>query len=549
MKRIPVVLLVALSLLCTVTASSVQRPRLVVVIILDQFRYEYLTRFGTYFGPDGLRYLMDNGANLTNATYKHALTSTGPGHTVILTGTYGNTNGIIANSWYDRNTGKNLYCMRDPSCRVIGANREGSSPANILVTTLGDELRLHDAFRPKVISLSTKDRASIPLGGKFANLALWMIDSVFVTSSYYAERLPTWVEAMNASGLVNSYFGKRWEKCLPESAYATVDVDDASYEDGRNGLGRVFPHPIVGNDPVRITPSYYEALLTSPYGNEILAALAKRAVVAESLGNRGVTDLLCFNLSSNDYVGHRFGPHSQEVLDISIRADRLLADFFAFLEREIGLENCLIVVTSDHGAGPAAGYLRTHVPQSMPAVSARQPLKEYCEAALTGAFGPLHGSSSWVAQMISRGIYLNPAALAEKNLSVEAAARVLVDSILTRREIFAAYSAGQIAALTPQSVVELRMKNSFFPQRSGDVVYCFPPYYHEEEEWMGAQHGAPYEYDAHVVLLIAGEGIQKGMYAMEASPADIAPTLAALLGIEFPSARAGRVLVEILKPR
>jgi predicted AlkP superfamily pyrophosphatase or phosphodiesterase len=548
MKR-PRVLLLVLALLCGIPASSSPRPKLVVVISLDQFRYEYLTRFGTYFGPDGFQYLMRNGANLTNATYKHAHTSTGPGHTVILTGAYGNMNGIVANTWYDRTTGKDVYCVRDLSCHVVGGSGEGSSPANIMVSTLGDELKLHDAFRPKVISLSSKDRAAIPLGGKFADLALWMIDSAFVTSSYYRERLPSWVEAFNASSLVSSYFGRLWEKCLPESAYAIMDVDDASYEDGSDGLGRVFPHPIVGGNAAQITPSYYEALFSSPYGNEILIALAQRAVVAEKLGKREVTDLLCINLPSNDYVGHRFGPHSQEVLDISIRSDRLLADFFKFLDREIGLGDCLIVLTSDHGVGPVAGYLRTHAPLSMRAFSSQQPLKDYCEVALTNAFGALHGSGSWIARMISRGIYLNPAALAEKNISADLAAGALADSMLTRPEIIAAYSRSQMMALAAQSPVEFRMRNSFYPKRSGDVVYCFPPYYHEKGEWVGASHGSPYEYDAHVLLLIAGEGIQHGTYATEASPADIAPTLATLLGVEFPSGRAGRVLVEILKPQ
>ena len=548
MKR-PLLSILALVLSCDLTAAPLTQPDLVVVISLDQFRYEYLTRFGTYFGTGGFRYLMENGANLANATYKHALTATGPGHAVILTGTYASMNGIVSNSWYDRTTKRNVYCVQDLSCRIVGGSGDGVSPANILVTTVGDELKLHHGFRPKVISLSSKDRAAIALGGKFADVALWMTDSVFVTSSYYGERLPAWVEEFNASGLVNSYFGKTWERCVPESAYAMMDVDDASYEDGSGGLGRTFPHPIVGENATAITASYYHALLASPYGNEILIALAERAIIAEKLGKRGITDLLCMNLSSNDYVGHRFGPHSHEVLDMSIRSDRLLADFFTFLDREIGLSSTVIVLTSDHGVGPAAGYLRTHAPKSMWPSPPQQSLKDYCEAALSHAFGRLRGSGSWIEKFISRNIYLNTAALAEKSIPLDVAANALADSLLTRPEIVAACSRSRMLVLAPQSPMELRMKNSFHPKRSGDVMYSFPPYYHGEGDWAGAGHGSPYEYDAHVPLLMMGEGIQPGMYVTEASPADIAPTLAALLGVEFPSGRAGRVLTEALKSR
>jgi len=536
--------IVILVLLFILTAASAAPPRLVIVISLDQFRYEYLARFNTYFGAGGFRYLQENGANFTNATYKHASTSTGPGHAVILTGSYGNMNGIFSNNWYDRARKEVVYCVRDRESKVVGAPGEGSSPANLIGSTFGDELKLHQNFQSKVISLSHKDRAAILLGGKFADLALWMSDSAFVTSTYYRQDLPEWVRAFNTSGLVNSYFGKRWEKLLPESAYGMMDLDDAPYEDGSNGLGRVFPHPIRGDDSTRITSSYYGALLSSPFGNDVLAALARQAIVAEQLGERGVTDLMCLSFSCSDYVGHRFGPNSHEVFDFTLRTDRLLADLFAFIDKRIGLQNCVIVLTSDHGVSPAAGYLRAHAPQAQFIPAPRGSLKDYCEAVLSHGFGTHQSSGPWIDRIIGRNIYLNLSMLAEMSLPVDLVAAALADSLLRRPEIVAAFSSKQLLALTPRSTVELRMRNSFCPSRSGDVVYSLPPYYYGEGELSGSEHGTPYEYDAHVPLLIVGHGIRQGTFATEVGPADIAPTLSALIGVEFPAGRTGRVLAE-----
>jgi predicted AlkP superfamily pyrophosphatase or phosphodiesterase len=527
-------------------SRSVTRPKLVVVISVDQFPYVYLTRFREHFGKAGFAYLLDHGANFSNATYKHAQTTTAPGHAVISSGAYGNQNGIIANAWYDRVSKKDVYSVSDLSSQLVGATGEGVSPANLIGTTMGDELKIRGNFQPRVIALSHKDRAAILLGGKFADVAVWMIDSLFVTSSYYRQRLPEWVQMFNRSGLVNSYFRKYWTRTMSASAYAAVDSDDVPYEEDRDGLGRTFPHPIRGNDSLRITNSYYEALLTSPFGNEILATLAKQAVIAEKLGKRGTTDLLCISFSSNDYVGHRFGIQSQEVFDMTIRTDDLLADIFRFLEKEIRLSNCLLVLTSDHGVSPAMGYLRAHLQPTAPAFTS-PPLKNYCESALTHAFGPLDQSQPWINRIIARNIYLNLHGLAEKNISVEVVARVLTDSLLKRREIVAAFSRRDLVALAPGSPLELRMKNSFHSQRSGDVVYSLAPLADEEGHMTGAQHGSPYEHDAHVPLLLAGHGIRPGTYATEASPADIAPTLSVLCGTEFPSSREGRVLLEALR--
>jgi hypothetical protein len=222
-----VVFILTATLFSTGLAQMATQPRLVVVIVLDQFPHEYLTRFQGHFGPSGFRYLLD-GAVFASATYKHANTSTGPGHAVILSGTYGRTNGIVNNSWYDRAERRKVYCVEDRAVRLIGSNDEGRSPVNFIGLTYGDMLRINTAFRAKVVSISNKDRAAILLGGKYANLVLWMKDSVFVTSTYYAQALPSWVQKFNASGRINSYFNSVWEKSLPSQAYE-VRIPGASH--------------------------------------------------------------------------------------------------------------------------------------------------------------------------------------------------------------------------------------------------------------------------------------------------------------------------------
>ncbi len=543
MRIICALVVVGASFHCLLAAP---KPSLVVVISLDQFRYDYLVRFREHFGPDGFNYLLDNGASFSNATYKHALNLTGPGHAAILSGAYGNQNGIIANNWFDRTSGKELYCVADKNTQLVGGAGNAASPVNFIGSTFGDELRLHTGFQSKVISVSAKDRAAVLLGGKLASGVYWMMDSSFVTSTYFRKDLPEWVSTFNGSGKVNSYFGRTWERTLPEDAYTGLDKDDAPYESGGNGLGRVFPHRVMGDDTTRITKSYYHALLTSPFGSEILSEFAKAAVRGEELGRRGVIDLLCVSFSSNDYVGHSFGPHSHEVLDMTVQTDRILADLFAFLDMEVGLRNCVFVLTSDHGVAPIPEYLTTHFEHAAAGRVMARTQEEYIANALSRVYGaPKKGK--WFDAITDGNVYLNHDVMREKKLALSTVAATLADSLRVRPEFAFVYSRDQLMSLSPAAIAERRMKHSFHPLRSGDVFFAFKPYYIESHSSYGTTHGQPYDYDAHVPVVIVGDGIGPGIYATEASPADIAPTLSALLGIEFPAGRSGRVLVEAMK--
>lgn len=538
-----------LALFTIFLAGSVRatEPSLVVVISIDQFRYDYLTRFRDHFGPGGFNLLLDDGASFTNATFKHASNRTGPGHAALLTGSYANDNGIIANSWYDVVNRKSVYCVQDDSAAVVGAVGNGRSPKNLIGTTFGDALRMHTSFRSKVISVSNKDRGALLMGGKLANGSFWMEESVFVSSSYYMSDLPGWVKDFNSSGMVNSYFGRMWEKSLPEEAYASLDADDVPYESGRNGLGVAFPHPVTGDDASRITRSYYYALLTSPFGNEILAEFAKVAIKGEDLGKRGVPDLLCISFSANDYVGHAFGPHSHEVLDITVQTDRVLADMFGFLDKYIGLRNCIIVLTSDHGVAPIPEYLRKNHHHSENGRIGDARIGDYAASALDKAFGSLKKAAKWHDRIVDNNIYLNPDALGEKKITVDAAAQVMAADLATRPEIAAVFTRREMAELAPSSSIEMRMKHSFHHTRSGDVVLALKPYYIYDSWDAGTNHGQPYDYDAHVPVILVGERVRRGTYNGEASPVDIGPTLSALLGIDFPAGRSGKVLVEAIQ--
>ncbi len=522
-------------------------PKLIVVISLDQFRYDYIPRFQKHFGKNGFHYLLKNGASFANASFKHGTTSTGPGHATMLSGAYPNTHGIIANDWFDKEKNTSIYCVDDQSVQIVGSAGVGKSPRRFIGSTLGDELRLKTSFHSKVISLSNKDRAAILMAGKNPSGVFWQMDSVFVTSTYYRKELPDWVVKFNSSRFIDSFYKKAWRKKLPESAYSLADVDGAPYEQQRDGFGRTFPHRIIGTDSTRITPSYYWALNRSPFGAEVLKEFAQRAIAAEQLGQRGVTDMLCVSFSSTDIVGHAYGPHSHEVMDMALRMDDILADFLSFINKKVGLKNCVIVLTADHGVGPIPEFMLKHNPSADAGRVSWSSIWQTCSNIVNKRFGePREGK--WTKSIMANNIYFDRAVIEAMNFpTVEWLARELADSLRAFAPIAAAYTSRELSQPSGTTPLEFKMKKSFMKTRSGDVVYALKPFWTEGDMPEGASHGEPYEYDAHVPLIIVGSGIRSAKYFGEASPVDIAPTLSALLGIEFPAGREGRVLVEALK--
>ena len=511
-------------------------------MVIDQFRPDYLTRFSRFFGKGGFNLFLRRGAGFTVAKYEHANTFTCPGHAVVLTGSYAEVNGIVSNQWYDQNAGRDEYCAADSSASLLGVEAPGRSPRNLIDSTVGDALKRATGGRSRVITISGKDRAAIMLGGHLADAAYWMRDTLVTTSTYYEKELPAWVRRFNASEVASSYLGKTWNRLLPDSAYAAVGPDDIAAEQNIGGMGRTFPHrPVRGWTRTHLV----EAFETSPYHNEVLARFAMEAVINEGLGQDENPDLLAIGFSANDLIGHAFGPDSHEVMDVTVRTDRLLEQFFGFLDKQIGLANVAIVLTADHGVAPLPELMQQRQPDAGAARFDPSKVTAAVEARLETKYGRPDGSG-WVAYQEFPFVYLNLRSLRKKGVPIaeaEADARSAVEGVAGVEQ---ATTATELARQRGQGL-HSSAERSFYPGRSGNVFYQLKPYRIPETQPAGTTHGSSWPYDTDVLLLWFGAGIVPGTYRNAAAVVDIAPTLSALLGIPKPSGSQGRVLQEILR--
>jgi len=522
-------------------AGAGARPRLVVAIAVDQLRADYLDRFRPFFGRGGFNLFLQRGASFASARFEHATTSTCPGHAVMLTGSYGTVNGIIGNDWYDVAAGKEVYCAADTTVRLIGSELEGRSPRNLKGGTVGDLLKIGTGGRSRVVTVSAKDRSAIMLGGHLADAAYWMEDTLFVTSTYYRRDLPPWARDFNAAGRITSYAGKQWERLLPAAAYDMVGPDDVATEADEAGTGRTFPHPITGT----LGEQFVEAFDVTPFGNDVLADFAMRAVGEEALGRDTVPDLLGISFSANDRVGHAYGPDSHEVMDVTVRLDRTLARLFAFLDRTVGLANVVMVLTADHGVAPLPEvFAMLH-----PGASARRfdpaVVDTVVSAALSARYGPAP-APGWVVHHDQPQLYLNLAALRAKRVAVEEAERVAQAAVLSVPGVHTALTSAELASGRAAGARSSEVL-SFHPGRSGNIYYQMAPYVLADDEATGTGHGSPWAYDQQVPVLFYGSRIVPGLRRTPATVADIAPTLSALLGLTAPGGSAGRVLAEMLR--
>ncbi len=529
--------------------SQEDRPRLIVLVVIDQFREEYVLRLEPFFNDRGFRRLLTQGAVFSNCRYEHVPTVTAPGHATIATGTIPAIHGIINNEWYDRETGQVVTSVSDPSRHVVGASSgRASSPHRLLGTTLADELRLSTNFRSKVIALSYKDRSAILLGGKLANLALWFDEASgsFITSDYYANALPDWVARFNAARPADRYFGARWEKAFPEAAYALAAPDDRPEETPLPGGGRTFPHHITGG-LAQPGPAFYTAFTFTPFANEVLLELAKRAIEGEQLGRDEFPDLLAISFSTNDLVGHYFGPDSQEVVDLTLRTDRVLASLLSYLDARPG-SDYVLALTADHGVAPIPEYA-TRLKlggRRIPPTAIRQAIEE----ALSARFGEGPWIESKALPLLSSGfVYLDRETIARKHLDPAEVERVAAEAALKIPGIARAYTRTHfLLGHLHGEAIGRRVAAGFHPTRSPDVMLVPEPFAFISGGRTGTTHGSPYTYDAHVPLILFGRRIAPGTHRHACTPADLAPTLAALLRIEFPAGATGRILHEALQP-
>jgi predicted AlkP superfamily pyrophosphatase or phosphodiesterase len=563
-RRIPLVLVVTVSLLVSLTfgqrrsqLSTTKHPRLVLLIVVDQFRYDYLERFGDLFGPNGLRRLMRDGASWTQSNYDHTPTYTAPGHATMMTGAYPAETGIIGNEWLDRATGKRITSVTDDAVKSLGGlpNDLAASPSRLLCSTIGDELRLATNDRSKVIGVSIKDRSAILPAGRHANAAYWFswTSGTMVSSTYYFNQLPAWVVAFNAAKPADKYFGAKWDRLLPEEEYIKrAGPDNPAWENvSATGDTNSFPHTITGGAtaPGR---AFYTALDYSPFSNDLLLSFAQQAIVNEQLGQDDDTDVLTVSFSGNDYVGHRFGPYSQEAMDAALRVDRNIAGLLDFVQARVGLSNTLVAFTADHGVSP--------IPEQAAALGLGGGRVKFADVMgkIQAAIAARYKSSDDYLLKLTEGgvtrewfinsaIYFNYESLKRDGVSVEELSPVVCAAAQTVPGIARCFTRVQLlrGATSITDPIERRVLHGFHPARSGDVILVAEPYKYIAET-LTATHGSPYSYDTHVPTIIMGSGLNAGRYLEPASPADIAPTLAALLRITPPSNVTGRVLVEAI---
>jgi predicted AlkP superfamily pyrophosphatase or phosphodiesterase len=540
-------------------AAPQARTRLVLLIVVDQFRYDYLERFNDLFAPNGIKHLLRDGASWTETNYDHMPTYTAPGHATLMTGAWPAETGIVANDWPDRDTGKSVSSVSDTTATLFGGEESevASSPRRLMVSTLGDEMRLKTNDRSKVIGISVKDRSAILPAGRHANAAYWFSQRTgrMVSSNYYFNNLPSWVTSFNDARPADKFYGARWERLLPESEYLKrAGADAPAWENIGTVPGdtNTFPHTITGG-AASPNSNFYGALDYTPFSNDLLLAFAEQAITNEKLGADDDVDILTVSFSANDYVGHRYGPYSQEVMDITLRVDRSIAALLDFVQKQVGLQNTLVVFTADHGVAPIpehanalglpGGRVRSDdVLRAMKlGISARynrkneqpDPTADYLQK-----FGEREG-------FFNDNLYFNPVALKRDGINNEEIERVACNAAMTVPGISRCFTRTQLehGAISFGDPVARRVSHGFYPRRSGDVVVV-----HEPFKYLGdtipATHGSPYSYDTHVPLLMMGSGVAPGRYMQAATPADIAPTLASILGIQAPSNTVGRVLIE-----
>lgn len=526
------------------TAGAPARPKLVVGVVVDQMRYDYIFRYWDKLSEGGFKRLVNKGFFCKNTNYNYVPTYTGPGHTSIYTGTFPAIHGIIANDWYDKKSGKTIYCTDDSTVNSVGSNSKAGlmSPRNMLVTTIGDELRLHTIQQSKVIGISLKDRASILPAGHSANAAYWFDGSTgdFISSSFYMKELPKWLNDFNSKKLSTTYLEKGWNTLLPIEQYTESTADNMPYESVPNKKNApIFPYEY----STQLKEKNFEIIKATPHGNTITKDLAIAAIKGEQLGKGKSTDMLCVSFSSTDYVGHSYGPKSVEIEDVYLRLDLDLQEFFKSLDTELGAGNYLLFLTADHGAAEVPAYLQQQkIPAGLVSESGiEQKLKDY----FTAEYGaPL------VLNVSNQQVFLDHKTIKEKKLDLLKLERDAADYMLTLNGIAEAYCGEdmKIQSYTANSFKAL-LQNGFNHKRSGDLLFRFPVAYFEEYMKKGTTHGAEFSYDTHVPLLFYGWGIQAGSTVEQVNITDIAPTVCMLLNIPFTNGCSGKPIKAVFEKK
>jgi len=525
---------------------SQNQPKLVVGIVVDQMRQEYLYRYESKFGEQGFKRLMNEGFMLKNAHYNYVPTETGPGHASIYTGTTPSVHGIVGNDWYDRTTKQNVNCVGDPNQKAVGTDVGGAvSPSRLLSTTITDELKLATQQRAKVVGVSIKDRGATLPAGHTPDGAYWFDGKTgsMITSTYYKEKLPDWVTKFNSQKLVDKYLNQVWNTLLPIEQYVESSPDDSPYEGKWKGKDKpTFPYNLT---ELRKQMGQNSLIVMTPFGNNLVADFAKAALLGENLGKDDVTDFLTVSFSSPDAVGHAMGPDAVEVEDVYLRLDKTLEEFFAFLDKEVGKGAYTVFLTADHGVSHVPQYLKDlHIPAGYfkPA---------FVKAALNEHLQKYFPNKMLLEEVTSDQIYLNQAAFSEdpktSGVDMLVATELITNFLLSTEGVAQVFSSATLRQINTDEVgIRGKVVRGFNPKRCGDIAFVLEPGWLSWGGITGSTHGSVYTYDTHVPILFYGNGIKKGSSSRFHTITDLAPTLSVLLKIKFPSGSTGQPITEIL---
>lgn len=541
--------LIPVLLLFFITALSAQKPsgqlpkpKLVVGIVIDQMRWDYLYRFNSLFSPSGgFKRMLDNGFTCENTLIPYAPTVTACGHASIYTGSVPAIHGITGNTWQDKDFNRQVYCTEDTSVISVGTTGKAGimSPKNMLTTTITDELRISSNFKSKVIGVALKDRGSILPAGHAANAAYWYdgASGNFITSSYYMNDLPKWVKDFNAQKMPDALFKQNWTLKLPADIYSQYATDDSKeYEGmpfGSNAKG--FPYDLsqyIGKD--------YSKISSTPYGSVFTLAMATAALKHEQMGKGNQTDFLAVSLSSPDYIGHSFGPNSWEVLDCYIRLDEALGEFFKELDNTVGAGNYVAFLTADHGVAHVPGFMKEN---KLPGG-----LFEHTKAMaeMNAELKMKYGIDKAIISMSNFQVHLNNKILDSDGINKKEVMNWIISFLEKKPAVSRVFETSETLNTTLPKTQREMLANGFYPRRNGEIQFILKSGY-IEGGYAGTTHGLWNPYDSHIPLVWYGWGVKKGKTNRETYMTDIAATLAAMLQIQMPSGSIGKVIEEVMK--
>ncbi len=530
------------------------KPKLVVGIVIDQMNYDYFGRYMHKFCEGGFKRLYNNGLYFKNTNITHFPTYTAPGHTSLYTGTVPAYNGIVGNNWIERFSKSVMYCASDKTVTGVGTSSKKGlmSPRNMLTSTVTDQLKIATNFKAKVIGIALKDRGGIFPAGHYANAAYWydLSNECWITSSYYMAQLPDWVEKFNAKKLPAKYLSEPWNTLYPIDTYIESTPDDVPWEYTFEGEEKpVFPH----NLPA-LKSKNEEVLQYSPFGNTLTKDFAIDCIVNENLGRTGETDFLAISFSSTDYVGHMYGPHSVEVQDTYLRIDKELAELFTFIDEFVGEGNTLYFLTADHGNCTNPMMLKEKK------YDAGAFYNKKILAAGNEYMQKTFGVENIALRFFNQQFYFDMNVITDNNLNIsevsDSLARFVYKNVEGVRDVFTSYQLKQVmdsrfrgndrsSGIVSFSPFIEFFKNGFYEPRSGDVIINFKPGWIEDGE-KGTEHGSPYPYDTHIPLMFFGWKITKDEISDYVRMVDVAPTISAILNIDFPNGNIGTPIKAVM---